>query len=71
MAKGGSGDVLTGIITSTLAQGYPTDKACLISVYIHGLAGDQAAKEFGQIGFTISDLIKKIGPAFQYILEEK
>ena len=71
MAKGGSGDVLTGILTSTIAQGYPTDKACLISVYIHGLAGDLAAKEFGQIGFTISDLIKKIGPAFQCLLEEK
>jgi len=71
MAKGGSGDVLTGILTSILAQGFPIDKACLISVYIHGLAGDLAAKELGQIGFTISDLIKKIGPAFQYLLEEK
>lgn len=45
MAKGGSGDVLTGIITSLRAQGYSPEHAAVIGVFIHGLAGDIAAKK--------------------------
>lgn len=44
MAKGGSGDVLTGILTSLLAQGYQPTDAAQLGVYIHGWAGDIAAK---------------------------
>ena len=40
MATGGSGDVLTGIITGLLAQSYPVKDACILGVYLHGLAGD-------------------------------
>lgn len=70
MATGGSGDVLTGILLGLLAQGYPQEEACLAGVYIHGLAGDMAAKEKTQMGMTAGDIVdalpaawKKIGPA--------
>ena len=45
MATGGSGDVLTGILTGLLAQGYSSVEAAILGVYIHGLAGDMAARE--------------------------
>jgi hydroxyethylthiazole kinase-like uncharacterized protein yjeF len=64
MAKGGSGDVLTGLITGLLAQGYSAGNACIIGVYVHGLAGDFAAIENGQIGMTVNQLIEKIPQAF-------
>jgi NAD(P)H-hydrate epimerase len=67
MAKGGSGDVLTGLITGLLAQGYSSGNACIIGAYIHGLAGDFAAMENGQIGMTVNQLIEKIPQAFMSI----
>ena len=48
MAKGGSGDVLTGLLTGLLAQGYHSVQAALLGVYLHGLAGDIAYEEIGQ-----------------------
>ena len=57
MAKGGSGDVLTGYITGLLARGYTSLKAALIGVYIHGLAGDMAVEKLGEEGVNSSDLI--------------
>ena len=61
LAKGGSGDVLAGVIGSLLAQGYsPTDAAC-ISVYVHGLVGERLAKTFGLHGVLPSDLPAEIG----------
>lgn len=65
MATGGSGDVLTGIITSLLAQGYSVKEACLLGVYLHGLAGDLAAKELGQEALIASDIIQYIGSAYK------
>ena len=44
MAKGGSGDVLTGLITGLLARGYPPLSAALVGVYLHGKAGDKATQ---------------------------
>ncbi|MFI5195798.1 MAG: NAD(P)H-hydrate dehydratase [Chitinophagales bacterium] len=64
MAKGGSGDVLTGIITGLLAQGYEPHHAALFGVYIHGLAGDIAAKQLSQEAMTASDIIDHLGKAF-------
>jgi ADP-dependent NAD(P)H-hydrate dehydratase / NAD(P)H-hydrate epimerase len=61
MAKGGSGDVLTGMITGLLAQKYSVEQACRISVYVHGMAGDMAEKYHSTIGITASDIIDKIG----------
>jgi len=56
MATGGSGDMLTGIITGLLAQKYTPLNAALIGVYFHGLAGDQAAKDKGVNALIASDL---------------
>ena len=60
MATGGSGDVLTGIITGLVAQGYPPLEAALIGVYYHGLAGDSAKKEKGMNALIASDLIQHL-----------
>lgn len=64
MATGGSGDVLTGILTGILAQGYDTLQATLLGVYLHGSAGDLAAKEKGMNGLIASDLIDFLSGAF-------
>lgn len=57
MATGGSGDVLAGIITGLLAQGLSSEEAAISGVYIHGLAGDYAAKEVGEVSLMASDLL--------------
>jgi len=64
MATAGSGDVLTGIITSLVAQGYSSEEACLLGVYIHGYAGDLAAIDKGYIGLIASDIINFLPVAF-------
>lgn len=56
MATGGSGDVLTGVITSLLAQGFTAKEAAVLGVYLHGLAGDKAAETIGQVSMTASDI---------------
>lgn len=70
MATGGSGDVLTGMILSLLAQGYSELQACKLGVYLHGLAGDIAAKQFGVISMLPSDLINNISNAFKTVFEK-
>ena len=67
MAKGGSGDVLTGIITGLLAQGYIPLHACMLGVYLHGLAGDIAAEKFSQEAMLPGDIILNLGAAFKII----
>ena len=67
MATGGSGDVLTGILTGLLAQGYSPKEATILGVYLHGLAGDLAIKETGQESLLAGDLVNYIGKAFQVI----
>ena len=69
MATAGAGDVLTGIITSFLSQGYEPGYAATLGVYVHGRAGDMAETELGQYGMTASDIIDKVGPAIQDILK--
>ncbi len=64
MAKGGSGDVLTGLLTGLLAQGYSTEDTCKIGVWIHGLAGDFAARKKNEITMTAMDLIDGFTDAF-------
>ncbi|HMD81684.1 MAG TPA: NAD(P)H-hydrate dehydratase, partial [Anaerolineales bacterium] len=64
MATGGAGDVLTGILTGLLAQGYDPFQAALLGVYLHGLAGDLAVLEFGMNGLIASDLIRFLPAAF-------
>ncbi len=67
MAKGGSGDVLTGILTALLGQTYSPGEAALLGVYLHGLAGDLAAVEHSQESMLPSDLTEHLGKAFQTI----
>jgi len=64
MAKGGSGDVLTGVITALLAQGYSAEQAAIIGVFVHGRAGDIAAEVLGQTGMTARDIIQFLPEAF-------
>ena len=65
MATGGSGDVLAGICASLIAQGkVPFDCACA-AVYLHGLAGDFAAKRLGKIPMLPSDIIDELPNAFK------
>ena len=58
MAKGGSGDMLAGMIASLLAQGMSPESAAVCGVYLHGAAGDMAAAEASRRGITPSDMIK-------------
>ena len=70
MATAGSGDVLTGILTSLLAQGYSSWEASLLGVYLHGLAGDLGAAAVGQEALTAGTLIQFIGPAYLQLTSE-
>jgi len=63
MATAGTGDVLTGMIAGLIAQGYPPDQAARFGVYLHGLAGDLAATDVGEVGFIAGDLIQRIPAA--------
>lgn len=69
MATGGSGDVLTGLITGLLAQHYSSLHACILGVYLHGLAGDIAAEKFSQPAMIAGDIIDNLGNAFKQIHE--
>ena len=67
MATGGTGDVLTGILTALVAQGYTLKDACLLGVYLHGLAGDLAKEKVGEIALIASDVIQYLPQAFQQL----
>lgn len=69
MATGGSGDVLTGIITGFMARGMEPIEAALAGAYIHGLAGDLAAKEKGEISLIAGDIIEFLPTAIKRVLE--
>lgn len=67
MATGGSGDVLTGILTSLLAQQYPPEQAALLGVYLHGLAGDYAATRLTEEAMLAADISLHLGDAFRQL----
>ena len=67
MGTAGSGDVLTGILAGLLAQEYNPLEACLLGVYIHGLAGDIAAAEQSEESLTSGDLVRYLGKSFMQI----
>jgi len=64
LATAGTGDVLTGMITSLLAQSYEPIDAAILGVYLHGLTADIALKETGYQSFIASDVIATIGKAY-------
>lgn len=64
MATAGSGDVLSGVITGLLAQGYHSIEAAILGVYIHGLAGDKAAENTSEEALVAGDIIHCMGAAF-------
>lgn len=64
MATAGSGDVLTGVIVALLGQGLSDFEASVLGVYVHGLAGDIAAKRLGQVSMIATDITQALADAF-------
>jgi NAD(P)H-hydrate epimerase len=69
MATGGSGDVLTGLLTGLLTQGYSGKDAAILGVYLHGLAGDLAAEKLSMEAMIAGDITKFLGAAYKNIAE--
>ncbi len=69
MATAGSGDVLTGVIGGLLAQGYSPDIATVFGIYLHGKAGDEAAKVHSFEAMIAGDVIANLGKSFQSLFE--
>ncbi|MDF2931734.1 MAG: NAD(P)H-hydrate dehydratase [Chryseobacterium sp.] len=67
LAKGGSGDILTGIITSLLAQKYSAENACILGVWLHGKAADLAAEKFSKESMLPTNVIDELGNIFLYL----
>lgn len=67
LAKGGSGDILTGILTSLLAQGYSPENAAVLGVWLHGKSADFAAEKHSKESMQPSDVIKELETTFLYI----
>ena len=63
MATGGMGDVLTGMIAAWFAQLLDAEAACKLAVYLHGLAGDLAEADEGQVAMAAGDLVGRLGDA--------
>jgi NAD(P)H-hydrate epimerase len=70
MATGGSGDVLTGILTGLLAQGYTPLQTCLLGVYLHGRAGDIAAEKYSMESMIAGDITNCLGEAFKEMAKD-
>ncbi|BBM84074.1 NAD(P)H-hydrate dehydratase [Candidatus Uabimicrobium amorphum] len=71
MATGGSGDVLTGVITALLAQGFSAFAAAQLGVYLHGAAGDLCKEYIGEYGMIASDILQFLPHAFQIHLSQE
>jgi NAD(P)H-hydrate epimerase len=69
MARGGSGDVLTGVISAFLGQGLPPFDAAQLGVYVHGLAGDIAREQSGELGMIAGDLVDTLPDALAHLDE--
>jgi ADP-dependent NAD(P)H-hydrate dehydratase len=67
MAKGGSGDVLTGVVSAMLAQGLPAFEAACLATYAHGLAGDIARDQSGEVGMIAGDIVDSLADTFSHL----
>jgi ADP-dependent NAD(P)H-hydrate dehydratase len=67
MARGGSGDVLTGILAALLAQGFAPYAAAVLAAHVHGLAGDLASEKLGQVGMIASDTVEFLPQAWMQV----
>ena len=65
MASGGTGDVLTGVVAALLAQGLDPFDAAQLGAYVHGLAGDLAAAEVGEVSLIAVDVLERLPRAFR------
>lgn len=68
MATGGSGDVLSGIIGAMIGQGLPAFEAAVLGVYAHGLAGDIAKDQNGEVGMIAGDIVDALADAFFHLI---
>jgi len=71
MATGGSGDVLTGIIVSLLAQGYDRETACVLGTCLHGLSGELALDKESEESLIAGDLAANLGKAFKHLYRQR
>ena len=69
MAKGGSGDVLSGVILSLIGQGFPVEESAAMGVWLHGRAGDFAALDLGEYGMTPTDLVTSLPKALMELTQ--
>lgn len=69
MATAGSGDVLSGVISSLIGQGLEVEEASELGVYLHGLAGDLAAKDKGEYGLIAGDIVEYLPMAIEEVLK--
>ncbi len=70
LAKGGSGDVLTGILTALRAQGYSEEHTCILGVWLHGKAADFAAEKYSKESMLPTDVINELGNVFALLNKE-
>ncbi|MBI3447726.1 MAG: NAD(P)H-hydrate dehydratase [Acidobacteria bacterium] len=68
MATGGSGDSLTGVVAAWLAQGLDPATAAALSAFVHGLAGDLAAADLGEISMIAGDIVDRLPAAYRLLL---
>ena len=68
MATAGAGDVLTGVISALCGQGLGSFDAAVLGVYVHGLAGDLAAEESGQVSLIATDIVDMLGQGFKNLV---
>ena len=69
MARGGSGDVLTGVIAALIGQQLPPFEAAQLGVHVHGLAGDIARDQNGEIGMIAGDIVDSLPDAFDHLTQ--
>ncbi len=70
MAKGGSGDVLTGVLTGLLSQKYSALETAIIGVFTHGMAGDIARDKIGENSVLAGDIVENLGAVLQSLVCE-